>query len=186
VTTEEVSELDTSPDPASSKSEALKWLSQKVPGFDQLSSEDISAINDFCLLWSFFEKRCLNGNGSTKTIASAANRISKKIEVRAQGFDDALDYFKGRYVLDGSMTSKFDSLHFRINDKKSDVEQVLLGNDTAKKSELQAILIIIYRLRNNLFHGMKWADAFADQLSNFQTANKVLMLAMELLGIDGY
>jgi hypothetical protein len=186
VTSEEVSERDTSPDSASSKSEALKWLSQKVPGFAQLSKKEITAINNFCFLWSLFETRCLNGNGNISTIASAANRISKKIEVRSQEFDNALNYFKRRYVFDGSMTSKFEGLRFRGNDKRSDVEQVLLGNDTAKKSELQAILIIIYRLRNNLFHGMKWADAFADQLSNFQTANKVLMLAMELLGIDGY
>jgi len=41
-----------------------------------------------------------------------------------------------------------------------------------------ALLIVVYRLRNNLFHGEKWAYEMKDQRSNFEQANEVLMKAM--------
>ena len=43
------------------------------------------------------------------------------------------------------------------------------------------ILIVIYRFRNNLFHGVKWEYELRGQLDNFNHANQVLMAAYDQL-----
>ncbi|CCE97846.1 Hypothetical protein SFHH103_03354 [Sinorhizobium fredii HH103] len=42
--------------------------------------------------------------------------------------------------------------------------------------------MIVWRFRNNLFHGEKWAYQLQDQLSNFTNANAVLMRLLERHG----
>ncbi len=44
------------------------------------------------------------------------------------------------------------------------------------------MLIIVFRYRNNLFHGVKWEYELAGQLSNFTTANSVLMKVLDRHG----
>ena len=44
------------------------------------------------------------------------------------------------------------------------------------------MLIIVWRFRNNLFHGEKWAYQLQGQLSNFTHANAVLMRLLERHG----
>ena len=41
-------------------------------------------------------------------------------------------------------------------------------------------MIIVYRLRNNLFHGEKWEHKLASQASNFTAANRLLANVLEL------
>ena len=50
------------------------------------------------------------------------------------------------------------------------------------KEVATVILIIVYRIRNNLFHGEKWSYGLQGQLNNFKHANEALMKAIELNG----
>ncbi len=47
------------------------------------------------------------------------------------------------------------------------------------------MIIIVYRLRNNLFHGEKWSYYFKDQLGNFTHASTILMRTVELFAAKG-
>ena len=49
----------------------LDWLKAMAPGLHQLSNEELSAISDFSLLWSVFEARILNTEGSASAICNA-------------------------------------------------------------------------------------------------------------------
>ena len=42
------------------------------------------------------------------------------------------------------------------------------------------VLIIVYRYRKNLFHGVKWSYELRGQLENFMHANTILMQGIEL------
>jgi hypothetical protein len=56
-----------------------------------------------------------------------------------------------------------------------------LSNENVDRSDLaSALLLIVYRYRNNLFHGEKWLYQMRDQNDNFAQANSVLMRAIEL------
>jgi hypothetical protein len=43
-----------------------------------------------------------------------------------------------------------------------------------------AVLIVVHHLRNNLFHGLKWAYGLRGQQANFQQAHNTLKNAMTI------
>jgi hypothetical protein len=56
----------------------------------------------------------------------------------------------------------FDELNLRPSDKP--LVKAVLSGETSKISDIiTAVFIVIYRLRINLFHGVKWAARMRDQ-----------------------
>ena len=66
------------------------------------------------------------------------------------------------------------------NDSPELVCAVLKGENTNHADVVAALLIVVLRLRNNLFHGVKWAYGIRNQLANFINANTTLMAALEI------
>jgi hypothetical protein len=99
-------------------------------------------------------------------------------------FDESLAYFRQRYFSEGEFTYHFRDLKFRSGDHRSLVESVLRGTNQEPPAIVSALLIIVYRLRNNLFHGEKWVGKIYDQKNNFDNANQILMMALETEGPD--
>lgn len=58
--------------------------------------------------------------------------------------------------------------------------QPVLAGHNEPAAVLTALLLIVHRLRNNLFHGPKWSYGIADRRANFDNANLVLMAAMDM------
>lgn len=57
----------------------------------------------------------------------------------------------------------------------------MLKGETTDVADVAAVLlIIVYRFRNHLLHGLKWAYEIRGQFENFTHANAVLMRAIEL------
>lgn len=165
---------------------ARSWLSDKVPGFQQLSVDEQDAIADFALLWSLFEAQILNTNGSAATICAAVEGWRDAGTLDAAASDDALAYFRDRYFKAGQFTYHFDHLHLRAPDREPLIRAVIAGADSDPANRLIAILIIVFRYRNNLFHGVKWQYQLQGQLDNFMTANKVLMRVLDQHGGLGH
>lgn len=159
--------------------EPTQWLERYVPGFRELSAEERNAISDFALLWSLFEARALNSGASAKSIVALVRKWSSDGGLGADAFHDTLHYFRGRYFPHGKPSEHFQGLHLRPNDNPQLVLSVLSGNSIEADDCIAVVLIIIYRFRNNLFHGIKWAYGIRDQLDNFNWANAALMLALE-------
>jgi hypothetical protein len=72
-------------------------------------------------------------------------------------------------------TLRLGELRLRSNDHPSLVENAVRGQTSDDAEILSAVLIIVLRLRNNLFHGVKWTYGIRGQLENFRNANNVLM-----------
>lgn len=53
---------------------SMQWLLARVPGFNNLSDEERSAIVDFSLLWSLFEARILANSGKGGRDAATNHR----------------------------------------------------------------------------------------------------------------
>ena len=95
-------------------------------------------------------------------------------------FGPALAYCRDRYFQQGAPTDHFQHLHLRNNDKPALVEAVLRGDNDDPADCVVVVLIVVYRFRNNLFHGAKWGYRLQGQLRNFEHANDVLMNAMQI------
>jgi hypothetical protein len=159
--------------------DAAAFLEGAAPGFVRLSSQEREAIKDFTLLWSFYEGMILNTAGSADAIIRTVDLLKESGRLDLEPFRPAIKYFTERYF-DGTHLTGFRELHLRRNDHASLVERVICGQPAEDAEILSAVLIIVLRLRNNLFHGVKWSYGIKGQLENFRNANKVLMSVIEL------
>lgn len=150
------------------------WLKANIPGFSDLSLAERRAIADFTMLWTLFEARPLGERGNVAQITQAVQAWDEAGTLADPAYDRALAYFRNRYFEAGAFTEHFNGLHLRPNDRPALVRNVLDGSDDTERSRATAVLIIIFRYRNNLFHGIKWQYRLAGQLENFRTANAVL------------
>lgn len=157
---------------------AEDWLERTQPGYQELSSGERSAVAGFSIVWSVFEARALATNANSTAIVQFVDQNAEHFGA-AEPYADALMHFRQRYVSDGGTNHKFQSLHFRRNDRRELVEAVLLGNDVPPTEMAKALLIIAFRLRNNLFHGLKWAYEMRDQQTNFENAAAVLTRVLD-------
>jgi hypothetical protein len=157
---------------------SMQWLLANAPGFNDLTHEERNAIVDFSLLWSLFEARILNNHGSAKAIRDTVHRWHETGTLEASAYDKQLAYFRQRYF-EGSFTYHFEHLHLRSGDQKALVQSVIDGSNNDAVAVAATVLIIVFRYRNNLFHGIKWSYELAGQLDNFTHANNALMTALD-------
>lgn len=160
----------------------IDWLCAKAPGFSDLSEDERAAIMHFSLLWSFFEAEALHTNASAKSILALVHEWASNGRLNKALFAPSLTYFCTRYFDQGSLTKHFGGLNLRRNDGPELVGAVLKGENKNDADNVAALLIVVFRLRNNLFHGVKWAYGIRGQLDNFTNANTALMAALETHG----
>lgn len=158
----------------------IDWLDRYAPGLRALSPQERDAITHFFLLWTMFEARVLKTHASAKSIIEASRQWAGDGLLTVDTFGQELAYFRDRYVAYGAFTHHFGHLHLRRNDAPILVKKVLDGEDVEPEEVAAAALIIVYRFRNNLFHGVKWSYELQGQLENFMHANTILMQAIEL------
>jgi hypothetical protein len=161
---------------------STNWLLANAPGFKDLSVDERNAISTFSLLWSFFEDRILHNSGNARSICTAVDLWLQSGTLQPEFFDPELTYFRQRYFADGHLTGSYYQLKLRNNDKPDLVRGVINGSNNDPRDQLAALLIIVLRLRNNLFHGMKWQYQLVGQRENFSHANAVLMKVLERYG----
>lgn len=157
-----------------------EWFNGHVQGYDSLEEIEKCTIYHFTLLWTLFEAQILNTNGNAHEICKAVAKLSDKVKIDISDVNTVKNYFTRRYISDGEYNEIFDRLDFRSNDKKSLVVEVLTGKNDNLDDQIIALLIIVLRLRNNFFHGKKWAYDINGQIENFKHANELLKYVLEL------
>ena len=151
----------------------LADIERVAPGVANLLPEEHEALQRFTLLWTLFESQALESNASVRKISDKVANIEPAIIDNAW-FEECLAYFCNRYVEDGKTNYRFENLQLRNNDNPELVRAVLTGEDIDPASQLLACLIIVYRFRNNFFHGIKWAYGLQDQLDKFTHAASLI------------
>jgi hypothetical protein len=152
--------------------DVLKYLYKKFN--IKIDENDIEEIKDFLLLWNLFESICCNKRANINCIDRI---IDSKIELfKEENYKDIFDYFYNRYK---NNNSKLEKLNLTLARKKL-VQNVLNDNYQDKNNKLKFIISIIYRYRNNLFHGEKDLKFIKLQKENFTKTNKFLMYFIEI------
>ena len=159
---------------------ADNWLMQNAPELFQLKQEELSAITHFLFLWSLYEAEILNCHSSAKAIEKATKQLAKEGLLTNDIFEPQINYFRNRYYVRGEFTCYFKDLNLRRNNSPELVKEVLRGVNSNLNDVVSALLIIVYRIRNNLFHGLKWSYNLSGQLENFYQSNATLMKAIDL------
>ena len=158
-------------------SKVISWINEKIIHTEnsKIKSEDIDYIRDFTLLWNLFESLCFDDKFANMNKIN--NIIDSKIDLfEEEKYKNIFDYFYDRYKNDNN---KFRKLNLR-NSEKELVKKVLNDEYNNKNNKLKFIMAIIYRYRNNLFHGEKEMRYIRFQKENFEVTNEFLMYFIEV------
>lgn len=148
------------------------WINNKF-GL-QLSEEDLTNVKNFALMWNIYDNLIFQSNF---TISNAENEY-QNVDFEDNELEEIFNYFKNRYIDNGETNHRFDNLNFRPNDRREFVRDVLLENVQEARNKALAVTIIIYRFRNNLFHGLKDFRVIDEQNDNFDNANQFLKIVI--------
>ncbi|WP_139718343.1 hypothetical protein [Aeromonas sobria] len=154
-------------------------LERFAPGFKILTIEELSVSRDFALLWTLFEAQVLDTHASASKIKEKSKEWFDCGLLEERFWVEHLNYFKDRYVTNGSTNHRFEALNLRKGDIPELVKNVMLGVNQDTTDNLAVCLIIILRFRNNFFHGLKWAYGMQDQRQNFEMAINLICICME-------
>jgi len=154
----------------------LKWIKKRYY-YDNINEKRLKNIFYFTLIWNIFENECCNRDAKISThpkeIAQNINGVSE------QKINKIFDYFKNRYITNGTINEIFKSFSFDKNNTcntyKKFVKEKLKAQEVTLKEQIQALLYIAFRLRNNLYHGVKDVKKLYEQNENFRQINIFLM-----------
>lgn len=141
----------------------LLWLKENFEGVN-LNESNLQPLMGFLLLWGMFEGRNFNSDDKSPFVLRLVEKIKNNplnasIEIVAPLFD----YFHKRYVINEKGQEKLAKLNLAGGPKnlfgsmsaKEFVEATIANPDAELQQKLNCIFLIIYRFRNNLFHGRK-------------------------------
>ena len=152
-------------------SNVIKWINEKIinGGTGKMEANDIDEIRDFALLWNLFEDLLCDNNANMCKIDALIDKNIDKFN--DSEYQDIFEYFYDRYK---NNDAKFNALRLH-EPQKNLVKKVLNDEFMDKNNKLKFIMSIIYRYRNNLFHGEKDMRYIRFQKENFEKTNEFLM-----------
>ena len=131
-------------------------------------------IKNFLFFWSLFERELCSKNANVNRICNEIDNLVKARTLNPKEFNRIYNYFQKRYTTKGKINELFNQLRFGKSDRKVFVKTVLENDAPLINDVLKALLIIAYRLRNNLFHGTKRVELLSTQIDNFKVTNELL------------
>ncbi|GAB4591877.1 hypothetical protein ETAR_14800 [Edwardsiella tarda] len=164
------------------QSASSQWLENHAPGYRNLSHHERQAIFDFVFLWSLFEARILETNANTHLIETRVTQWYNDGTLNADHFVAELEYYRERYINSEAPNDHYTGLNIISGRFNEILLTVLTGQENSHYSRMLCLIIIVWRLRNNLLHGEKWTYEIRDQLENFTVANSILMKLLDSYG----
>lgn len=160
--------------------DVFDWLNKNAPGFSDLSAAEREAIAYFTMLWGSVEGSLFQNKANDGKIFALAEQLKERRGFDLANFAGELCYFRRRYLSNGRPTPYFETLYLSKKAARR-VLRVLSKQENDPVEIVAALLLIVYRLRNNLFHGLKWADDIRGQAENFHHADALLMRVHSLM-----
>lgn len=155
----------------------LQWLNSKMN--TSIKLRDIESILNFTLFWNLFEETYF---GTEFSVSKISKLLQKKNHLKmVDETNEMLTFFQERYLDSGVLNIKYSSLELRDNDNPDLVERVITGREKDDCKKSIAIIIIISRFRNNLFHGIKEYHEVITQNEVFSYMNCYLSKIMDTI-----
>lgn len=161
-----------------------EWLQDFLKvDFNSPALTEIENVKNFALLWNLFERYFCNKFATLNKIQTNIKQLNKyNYSFPENIYNECYAYYKTRYLTDEKTNELFENLFLGRDERHKQILKSTLENpDSIMKEKILACLIIIYRLRNNLFHGSKNIARLNYQNENFKIANQVIMSFLSFL-----
>lgn len=157
----------------------IEWL-KRDRGYYEFDPEKLANIFYFSLIWNLFEKAIEEVRGKGISIKNSPHITQKySSRIKPEILQICWEHFWKRYIEGGQPKTVFNDFIFNAGDNKAQVIKTLQADNPTEEEKLEAILRIIFRLRNNLYHGEKEVEKLYEQNENFKYANQLLMAILD-------
>jgi len=164
----------------------LEWISKFYGNGLDLKVKGIERITNFTFLWNMFEAFACGTWADYEKINTAVDKMDASDPIDVKPY---VNYFRDRYFDKHGSTPLFNGLKFRPTggdaNAKAKVTDALTLKETNGVEVLKALLYILYRFRNNLFHGGKNVANIVSQIDNFIVANNLLIEILDKMKGQG-
>lgn len=144
-----------------------------IKGYN-LKEETVIEVGKFTILWNWFEWSWCNNNCNSKTIKQIAIKIH--IDKEKQAY--LAEVLNKRRTLFDQPEKEYVRRSLHPDNARASREEdmdVMKQFITQSGNELtRGCLLVLYRIRNNLMHGMKLLERLDGQIELFQAATAVL------------
>jgi hypothetical protein len=157
---------------------AKNWINTNCFGGDTLKRATVDVVSNFTLMWNLFEGIVCDNHADIRAFEKVAEKIAQRASLFPE-IEEGVRFWSARYFTGARFNDLFQGLHFRPRDCREHVEAVLRSEKNDPQSQVLSVMIIIYRLRNNLFHGLKTIDTLNNQVPNLTMACRALAAIMQ-------
>jgi hypothetical protein len=154
-----------------------QWVNQYCHA--NRKDEDYDHVRDFLLLWSLYEFKLFNCEFTIAEMERKVDDLINQNRLNHTSFLSVFQYFQQRYTTSGTINNRFSKLLINNQNHKQVVESTLCDSNPSLRDQIFASAIIVYRFRNNLFHGIKDITQINYQKSNFDNANEFIIRMLE-------
>jgi hypothetical protein len=177
--------MDTSHTESAALFDAELWFKENSRNAPSLKQETIKVVAGFTLLWNLFEDCICDNYAKLRAFKNIISNLEylPKLE---KSINESLSFYQNRYVEGQNTNYLFEELYFQEREEnwKEHVKAVLKGEIAGIYDKTLALLLVAYRIRNNLFHGLKSVESWDDQAKNISEASRILSIVIEAKGID--
>ncbi|SHF21129.1 hypothetical protein SAMN05444339_104111 [Loktanella atrilutea] len=162
--------------------EATKWI-ENQEFFNQLSMSEKQEAGSFSFIWGVFELQVMTILQKAQPYPSMSLSVARDYAVSQHLPDCDLSeekaYFRAHFFeSDGAERSTWPGASFREHDRADEIKDVLLNSSVDHSKDAEILIRVVYRFRNNFFHGYKWAYRLQGQAKNFANSSSVLIKLM--------
>lgn len=124
----------------------------------------------------------MDTRAGAKTIYAVVRGWADAGTLNERTYAPELAYIRHRYFGGPDQAYHLEHLHLQSANKPALVLAVLDGSNNDPCDTIGVLHTVVFRLRNNLFHGVKWQYQLQGQLENFRNASSVLVKSLERHG----
>ena len=139
----------------------------KITNFLNISEQTVLEIGRFAILWNIFEKEVCRTHCSETILLSLTYTSNKE-------WRDLANIFNQRASLLTCDIEQYVRSKLSLGHGAQHKEEIIRFIDSMGESYLTGGLLAIYRIRNNMFHGLKDYRDLDNQLELFRCINRVL------------
>jgi len=153
--------------------DTIDWLEHYVLRVTEnpidMHSKQFQQIRDSPLIWNVFEAKFFDKD-------CCVDDVWKKTELapRESITNEAFLFFKSRYTEGDNTNDSFESVNL-LDRYKEKVQNILCSVSPSIEDKNRVCRMLIYRYRNNLFHGEKELYSLENQIDLFTIMNAYLI-----------
>jgi hypothetical protein len=161
----------------------FEWLQHRV-GREALPGEAFESAMKFALLWMYFEGQACGAEANSKRLREFATDLyARRLEALRRQLDRPLRFFSARY---GDVANNPERFIRRLGEPEriKPADQAAIINALSRENidevdKATGLLLICFRVRNNLFHGSKQVQTLAQQTELFENLSLILTTLLE-------